>query len=89
MKFSVPDHDAPLDESWLEPLYAIRDVEAQVGFDGIILNGELPRRAAALAGAWARLHPLNSPPTGLGRWRTSRSLALSRCHECAHSRPIR
>ena len=32
------------------------EFEAQVGFDGVVLNGSLPKRAAGLVAEWARLH---------------------------------
>jgi hypothetical protein len=32
------------------------EFEAQVAFDGTILNGSLPRRAASLVAEWTRLH---------------------------------
>ncbi len=32
------------------------EFEAQVAFDGTMLNGSLPRRAAGLVAEWARLH---------------------------------
>jgi hypothetical protein len=32
------------------------EFEAQVAFDGAILRGSLPRRAAVLVSEWARLH---------------------------------
>jgi len=35
-------------------LYA--EFEAQVAFDGTVLNGSLPTRAARLVAEWARIH---------------------------------
>lgn len=32
------------------------EFQAQVGFDGVILHGSLPRRAARLVATWARAH---------------------------------
>jgi hypothetical protein len=32
------------------------EFEAQVAFDGTVLNGSLPKRAAGLVTTWARLH---------------------------------